>query len=89
MNPTNDHFIKINIIPNAKHTVPLIFVGRVKNEMVRCGPIMRMRPIMKSKFPKARNPESKNVNIPNMKKKIPPAVKPTPNSKNRGELVLG
>ena len=45
-----------------------------------------MRPIIKSKFPNARNPESKKVNIPNMKKKIPPAVKPTPNSKE-DELV--
>lgn len=83
MNPTKDHLIKISIIPNAKQTVPLILVGRVKKETVRCGPIIRMRPIIKSKLPKARSPESKNVNIPNMKKKIPPAVKPTPNFRKK------
>lgn len=79
-NPTNDRFIKINKIPTAKHNVPLILVGRVKNVTVRCGPIINTNPMMKRMLPKARNPESKKAMMPKMKKKIPAAVNPTPNS---------
>lgn len=37
--------------------------------------------MMKRILPRAKNPESKKVIIPNRKKNIPPAVNPTPNSK--------
>lgn len=80
MNPTNDHFIKINTIPNAKQSVPRILVGLVKNVTVLCGPIINTNPITKRMFPRARRPESKNVMMPKRKKIKPPAVKPTPNS---------
>lgn len=80
INPINDLFAKIRSIPVQKHNVPLIFVGLVKNVMVRCGPIIKINPITNNMLPKAKNAESKNAIIPNRKKKIPPAVKPTPNS---------
>lgn len=80
MNPINDLFIKIKMIPTANATVPLIFVGLVKKATVLCGPIIRISPIINKRLPNAKNPESKNVIIPKKKKKIPPAVNPTPNS---------
>lgn len=79
-NPMNDHFIKINNIPVQKHIVPLNLVGLVKNVTVRWGPIIKINPITNNMFPNAKNAESKNVIIPNKKKKNPPAVNPTPNS---------
>ncbi|EMG47931.1 hypothetical protein G210_1594 [Candida maltosa Xu316] len=80
MNPMNDLFKKINNIPSRKHTSPSILLGRSKNRTVRCGPMINVIPMMNNILPKAKNPESKNVMIPKMKKKIPPAVNPTPNS---------
>lgn len=82
INPINDRFIKINNIPIIKHKLPLNLVGRLKNEIVLCGPIINVIPIINNILPRARNPESKNVKIPKIKKKIPPAVNPTPNSIN-------
>lgn len=80
MNPINDHFIRINKMPAQKHTVPLILVGREKNAMVRCGPIIKMSPITKRIFPIAKSAASKNANMPTKKSPRPPAVNPTPNS---------
>lgn len=80
INPKNDLFIKIKSIPMQKHMVPLIFVGLLKNVIVRCGPIINIKPITNKIFPNAKNAESKNAIIPKMKKKKPPAVNPTPNS---------
>lgn len=72
--------VKINRIPMPKHIVPLIFVGLVKNVTVLCGPIIRMIPITKRIFPRAKKPESKNVMIPRKKNNTPNVVNPTPNS---------
>lgn len=80
INPINDHFIKINNMPTQKHTVPLILVGREKNAMVRCGPIIKMSPITKRIFPIAKSAASKNAIMPTKKSPRPPAVNPTPNS---------
>ena len=80
MKPKNECFNKIKKIPNMKHKLPRILLGLVKNVIVLCGPMMRTNPIMNKTFPKAKKPESKKVKIPNIKKKNPPAVKPTPNS---------
>lgn len=79
----NERFIKINKIPIKKHNEPRILLGLVKNVMVLCGPIINTNPIINNTFPKAKNPLSKNVIIPNKKKKNPPAVNPTPNSKRK------
>lgn len=75
-----DLLIKIKNIPAQKHNVPLILVGLVKKVIVLCGPKINTRPMMKSMLLNANKAESKNVIIPKMKKKIPPAVNPTPNS---------
>lgn len=87
MKPIKDLFIRINKIPIKKQSRPLILLGLVKKFIVLRGPIMRTNPIMKSKLPKAKKPESKKVIIPKKKKKIPPAVKPTPNSIVSSEKV--
>lgn len=76
----NDLLIKIKKIPKQKQNVPLNLLGLLKNETVRWGPIININPITNNMFPNARKEESKNANIPNMKKKNPPAVNPTPNS---------
>lgn len=81
INPKKDLFMRIKMIPKQKQKVPLNLFGLLKNEIVRCGPIINTSPITKRMLPNARNAESKNANMPNMKKKNPPAVKPTPNSK--------
>lgn len=80
MKPMKDRLLKINKIPKRKHIVPLIFCGRVKKVMVLCGPIINTNPIINKMLPIAKRAESKKVMIPKRKKKIPPAVKPTPNS---------
>lgn len=80
MNPTNDHFIKINKMPKLKQTVPRILVGREKKAMVLWGPMINMRPITKRMLPIAKSAASKNAMMPTKKRPIPPAVKPTPNS---------
>lgn len=45
MNPTNDHFIKMRTIPSTKKIVPRIFVDRVKNTTVFCGPMISTTPM--------------------------------------------
>lgn len=85
INPINAYFNNINSIPRIKQIVPLNFVGRLKNAIVRCGPIINVIPIINNTLPSANNAESKNVIIPNTKKKIPPAVKLTPNSNIKKE----
>ena len=80
INPINACFIRIKAIPAKKHIVPRILLGRLKNESVRSGPMIRMMPIKKRMLPRARSPRSKRVIIPRKKKKMPPAVNPTPNS---------
>lgn len=75
-----DLFIKINKIPTTKQSVPLNLVGLVKNVTVLWGPIIKINPITKRMLPRAKKPESKKVTTPKKKKKIPAAVKPTPNS---------
>lgn len=80
MKPMKEYLRRIKRIPIKKQREPLILLGLVKKVIVREGPMISTRPMMKSKLPRAKNPESKKDTIPSKKKKIPPAVNPTPNS---------
>lgn len=46
--PMNGRLIKMRMTPPRKHSVPLSFCFRAKNATVRCGPMMRVSPAMKS-----------------------------------------
>ena len=59
INPINAYFNNINSIPRIKQIVPLNFVGRLKNAIVRCGPIINVIPIINNTLPSANNAESK------------------------------
>lgn len=80
MNPMKECLNKIKVMPPKKNIVGLIFVGLAKKYMVLVGPIMRITPITKRRFPMAKRLESKKVKIPRMKNTTPAAVSTTPYS---------
>ncbi|GEQ67293.1 hypothetical protein JCM33374_g957 [Metschnikowia sp. JCM 33374] len=79
-NPMKERFIKMRMMPPKKKSVGFILVGRAKKYMVRAGPMISTTPIINKMFPIASKSESKNVNIPRMKKTTPAAVDATPYS---------
>lgn len=85
MKPMNVHLIKIKIIPNKKKIDPRLLFGLVKKITVFCEPMINMTPIRNNTLPNANKARSKNVIIPNTKKRKPPNVNATPNSRRSSE----
>jgi len=86
INPRNVHLIRIRNIPNRKKIDPRLLFGLVKNTTVFWEPIINMTPIKNKRLPRASKARSKNVIIPNMKKRNPPNVNATPNSSSKIDI---
>lgn len=76
--PTSGQPKRTMKMPVKKAPLALSLCRWKKNQKVRSMPMIKARPQMKSRFPTARRPLSKNMSTPRKRKEMPKAARPRP-----------